>query len=172
MYPALGDDGTLIDAVNKLQFRIGLTPWCKPNKDYVSELIRTFRLKETYAVSLPPPSFDSPSYYPDDDDSDFGTTSSDNEDEEADDEHPSRFHFSLSTSLEPLVEDRLLAAVQLRLKYKIGWAGAELLLAESARQQMKPEDLYEVMHQVAVVLSPRVGRSLMNVLSRLLLLQM
>lgn len=147
MYPVLRRDGTLIDGANKLQFRVGLTPRYKPSKDYVSDLSRTFNLREANAPPPPPPNFHSFASYSDDDD--LGPRTTDNEDEEVDDEHPSRFHFSLSTSLEPLMQDRLLAAVQLRLKYGIGWAGAELLLAESVRRQKRPEDLYESMQNVS-----------------------
>ena len=56
---------------------------------------------------------------------------------------PGRFErFSLSTSLNSALNDMFLPVLQLRLKYGIGWAGAELLHAEiTARQITKAEAL-------------------------------
>lgn len=152
IYPILRSDGTLLGNSTKLQFRVGLTSSYKPSKDYVAELVRNFGLKEKSEPLEPDTNFAVFIYDEDDPDYDpYAVPPADpapEEEEEDTEDHPSHFHFSLSTSLEPLLQDRFLGAVQLRLKYGIGWAGAELLLGESVKRQMKPEDLVENMSQV------------------------
>lgn len=52
------------------------------------------------------------------------------------------FHFSLSESLELLFQDMFLPIIQLRLRYGIGWAAAELLLDHAKQAQQAPDLMY------------------------------
>ncbi|KAI0795943.1 hypothetical protein C8Q75DRAFT_846922 [Abortiporus biennis] len=143
-YPVINSDGTLKGAT-RLQFRLGLTKDYKPSKEYVLDLIRNFGLKEQQAEQTPNPVFTRPAYTDYDEDEDdmeeVWQEEVEPEPEFIDDDHPSRFKFSLSSSLESLMQDRFLGALQLRLKYGFGWAGAEYLLSESERLQRRPEDI-------------------------------
>ena len=55
---------------------------------------------------------------------------------------PDRFDkFSLSSSLDSLMDQSFLKLVQIRRKFGLGWAGAELLHSESEKSQMKEIDV-------------------------------
>lgn len=132
-YPILQNDGTLSGNSTELQFRVGLTSHYKPSKEYVTQIysdVQSGANGNDHQASM-------------------GTrASSEPTEQEGTEDNPSHFHFSLSTSLEPLLQDRFLKALQLRLEYKIGWAGAELLAAECVKRQARPEHLVEDMLQV------------------------
>ncbi|CAL1702918.1 unnamed protein product [Somion occarium] len=146
IYPVLQSDGTFVPniaarGIQNLQFRVGLTSRYKPDKDLVLTLIRNYGLQakdEELQPQLPPPP--SHDYYLDgeEDESDEVPSFPEAGPQPEENDHP-KFHFSLSTSLESLLHDRFLQAVQLRLKYKIGWAAAELLISRADQVQQRPE---------------------------------
>jgi ubiquitin-conjugating enzyme E2 Q len=74
-------------------------------------------------------------------------------------------NFSLSNSLESLLDQALLQLIQLRLKFGLGWAGAEMLLAAVESQQRLPEEILAIKarvcypriihHMLLLILSPQ-----------------
>lgn len=147
-YPVLQTDGTVRpDAATRgmsPQFRIGLTPIYKPQKEHVAAAVRVFGLKEAEQAEAPK-------------DSPIDLTLEDEEwadampvEEEPQVEETSFQPFSLSASLETLMNQRFLRVVQLRLAHDLGWAGAELLAWEAEKQQQKPTDVLKNMRQVSV----------------------
>ena len=58
--------------------------------------------------------------------------------------------FSLSTSLESLMDQSFLKIVQLRRKFGLGWAGAELLHSEIEISQQLDTDVLKMKHDVSV----------------------
>jgi ubiquitin-conjugating enzyme E2 Q len=59
--------------------------------------------------------------------------------------------FSLSSSLESLMDQTFLKIVQLRRKYGLGWAGAELLHSEIETSQRPDEDILKMKNDVSPV---------------------
>ncbi len=67
------------------------------------------------------------------------------------DEDDGRFDkFSLSSSFESLLDQNFLKVVQLRRKFGLGWAGAEVLHAQAEHSQMTPTDVYNAYSQVCI----------------------
>ena len=58
--------------------------------------------------------------------------------------------FSLSSSLESLMDQSFLKIVQLRRKFDLGWAGAELLHSEIEISQRVDEDVLKMKHDVSL----------------------
>lgn len=147
-YPPFAPDGTYSkDAMargTQLQFKVGLTKRYKPGKEHALEAKRTFGLVDD---EEPGPSWNSnePALMAIDSE---GNTISEidplqGEEEEEEEEDDGRFDsFSLSSSLESLLDHSLIRVIQNRLKYGLGWAGAETLLHESERLQQTPEVVY------------------------------
>lgn len=160
VYPVLLQDGTINPAavnLSNLVFKVGLTPRYKPDKQLLVELSRSFGLDEQKAPTERTPDRsahleDSP-YKCDDMPSD--ETEEQNETEEEDEEEEKvpeeSFGFSLSSSLEALMNDRFLAILQIRLKFGLGWAGAEAGLSRSQRSQRRVEDVVHGCYAVRVV---------------------
>lgn len=150
-YPVLEADGTVrSDAAMRgisPQFKIGLTPIYKPQKEHVAAVVRVFGLREP--TDAPESAADEPIGLNllDEDDADFA---SENVDEEPQVEASSFQPFSLSASLETLLNQRFLRVVQLRLEYELGWAGAEVLTWEAEKLQQKPADILKSMKKVGL----------------------
>ena len=158
-YPVLQPDGAVrTDAAMRgisPQFRIGLTPLYKPHKEHVAAAVRVFGLKE--AEQAEAPKEEPVELTPEDGD------------EEPEDELPveedplveetSFQPFSLSASLETLMNQRFLRVVQLRLEHDLGWAGAELLAWEAEKLQLKPVDVLKSMRRVGASVLSRPNRS-------------
>ncbi|EIN06501.1 hypothetical protein PUNSTDRAFT_115057 [Punctularia strigosozonata HHB-11173 SS5] len=146
VYPVLQPDGMYTrDALvkgAKPKFHVGLTARYKPGTTQVRELTRHFGLVQQ-----------------DDDNDDDDEQMEDDflvEDgnaidtadviPEPEEEDIGRFDkFSLSTAMESLLNEVFLHVVQLRIRFKLGWAAAELLRSEAEKKQRKPEEMYEVM---------------------------
>lgn len=149
-YPVLASDGSLAkDAIARgtagLRFRVGLTPAYKPSEEQVLELVRTFGLKDR----KPPPDQQAPVW---------GVAGGEAvEDEEEEHREEEGFRFSMSASLESLLDDRFLDLLQLRLKYSISWAAAEVLLSKVHRLQRSAED---ILHEHSMVRAPSLWGSL------------
>ena len=58
--------------------------------------------------------------------------------------------FSLSSSLESLMDQSFLKIVQLRRKFNLGWAGAELLHSEIEISQQLDKDILKMKHDVSL----------------------
>lgn len=156
-YPVLKPDGTYQeDAVRHgatLVFKVGLSPRYKPSKEHTAELVRNFGLVVTEEDEVKATDvgaedlFDEDPSIPYDEDGmpivedPLLAAAAQREVEEQND--PGRFErFSLSASLESLLENRFLRVLQLRIKFRLGWAGAETLLAEVESSQRGADVLY------------------------------
>lgn len=138
VYPALLADGTVDRRLNGLTFRVGLTSGYKPNRELVLQLTRSFALQEDGMEDPLEPAFNALS----DDENNviLDSVISHQQDEDVPEES---FDFSLSSSLEALMNDRFVDLLQIRLRYSFGWAAAEALLSEVHRSQRKSEDVFE-----------------------------
>ena len=58
--------------------------------------------------------------------------------------------FSLSSSLESLMDQSFLKIVQLRRKFDLGWAGAEFLHSEIERSQQVDKEVLRMKHNVSI----------------------
>lgn len=84
----------------------------------------------------------------DEDDGDIPEDESNVEEVEDTIEHDDSFAFSLSTSLEALMNDCFRPLLELRVKYGLGWASAEALYSKLRRFQRTEED---VLNEFALV---------------------
>ena len=141
-YPTLEPDGEYRrearNAGADLAFKVGLCQRYKPSKDQALELVRKHGLKTSEEPVQPLPDDLNPG--DEDDIQPERTPTPDPED--TDPGHLERF--SLSTSLESVLQNLFLPALRLRLKYQLGWAGAETLLAEVETLQQVPETLFAI----------------------------
>ncbi|KZT66072.1 hypothetical protein DAEQUDRAFT_798566 [Daedalea quercina L-15889] len=153
-YPVLQADGSVrADAAVRgisPQFRIGLTPIYKPQKEHVAAVVRVFGLKapadaEADASPAKAPVDLAPSDEDEDEDEDVVLEADDADEPQV--EESSFQPFSLSASLETLLNQRFLRVVQLRLEHELGWAGAEVLAWEAEKLQMKPADVLKDMRK-------------------------
>lgn len=156
-YPVIGPDGTLNYVAQQfgttLSFKVGLTPRYKPGTEFAKDAARTFglitkdaedelRLQAEKTVVLDPLDYD-PEADP------FGEPAPSEQIVEEPEEEEGRFDgFSLSSSLESLLDQALLKVIQIRRQFGLGWAGAEVLFAEVERTQMKAVDIYNRHKQV------------------------
>ena len=58
--------------------------------------------------------------------------------------------FSLSCSLESLLDHSFVRIIQMRLKYGLGWAGAETLVVESEQSQQTADDVLATRREVGI----------------------
>ncbi|KAI0628025.1 hypothetical protein C8Q77DRAFT_1151557 [Trametes polyzona] len=158
VYPVVDANGALTPAAIARgvapQFRVGLTPNYKPSKDDVSELLRMYGLREEYDVTPVKPEEQQTGALELEDDMHEDLFSEELElfhgDEEAEEEEeaseepakmPSFCPFSLSSSLESLLNDHFLSLLRLRIQYGLSWAGAEFLRWEIENTQRQAEDI-------------------------------
>jgi len=153
-YPAIGPDGILCPVAQQsgtaLNFKVGLTPKYKPGKEFAKEAARTFglitndaeddlRIQAEKAAALESLECEN-EVDPHAESASLGQLAI----EEPEEEDEGRFdRFSLSSSLESLLDQALLKVVQIRRQFGLGWAGAEVLFSEVEKTQMKPEDIYD-----------------------------
>ncbi len=145
VYPVLEPDGVLNRLLNGITFRVGLTPEYKPDPEFVKLLSRTFVHQEEKIEDARPVVTDDMDELEDEQDGFDNVEDIDVEmtPEEVDNEPPEEsFSFSLSSSLEALMNDRFLELLQFRLRYGFGWAAAEALANEIHQTQRKAEDIY------------------------------
>lgn len=143
-YPILKSDGSYQENAmrqgSSLAFKVGLTQRYKPSKEHTTELVRNFGL-----VVADEETPDSPTLLYDENGDpvidEWQPPSAQRDPEEEND--PGRFEkFSLSASLESLLENQFLRVLQLRIKFTLGWAGAEMLLAQVESLQRVADELY------------------------------
>lgn len=140
-YPALSETGQVASGFSKIRFNVGLSD-SKPSKEVVEATTRSFGLKEDEKYT-PEPEPEIPEYDEDDPDTwDIPVREPTPELEPT--MEPGRFDkFSLSTSLESLMNQSLIPLIQLRIKFGIGWAGAEVLLAGQTAKQISAEQAFQ-----------------------------
>jgi ubiquitin-conjugating enzyme E2 Q len=127
-----------------LQFKVGLTRKYKPGKEHALEVKRTYGL-----VDEEPQGWSAEEALPTIDADGFPVEEIPQEDEEEDDDDEGRFDsFSLSSSLESLLDHSLVRVIQMRVKYGLGWAGAETLVAETERLQQTADDILAISRKV------------------------
>ena len=140
-YPPLNEQGHVASAFAKLRFNVGLSAG-KPSKEAVEAVTRDFAMKEEEVFVPDPPAPEIPEWDEDDPDTWVVPIEKPPTPEPVD---PGRFErFSLSTSLNSALNDMFLPVLQLRLKYGIGWAGAELLHAEITARQITEADALDI----------------------------
>jgi len=140
-YPPLNEQGHVASAFAKLRFNVGLSAG-KPSKEAVEAVTRDFAMKEEEVFVPDPPAPEIPEWDEDDPETWVIPPEKPPTPEPVD---PGRFErFSLSTSLNSALNDMFLPVLQLRLKYGIGWAGAELLHAEITARQITEADALSI----------------------------
>jgi ubiquitin-conjugating enzyme E2 Q len=153
VYPIIRSDGIFLEDFQRLgatlSFRVGLTKTYKPSKEHAVEEGRTFALVND-TVQDGTPIRDAAEEC--EDMFEGGET----EDEEALEK------FSLSSSLESLLDNSLLKVVQLRRKFGLGWAGAETLLSKVEGLQTSPETVFTKYRTASCYLAPFIFASLLT----------
>lgn len=150
LYPVLNDDASYSSTAQRLgvnlTFKVGLSEKYKPGRDQVQEIVRKhgliltdaedeLRKQEELAAQQAAMNYD----WETEAEETAGQPTASVEEEVVD---PDRFdRFSLSSSLESLLDQSFLKLVHLRRKFGLGWAGSEFLLAEIERTQMKEDDI-------------------------------
>lgn len=141
-YPTLDPDGEYRrEAKNAgvdLSFNVGLCQRYKPSQDQASELVRKHGLRTLDEPIQQPPELlntddededdiqQEPAFTPEPEETDLGRLE----------------RFSMSTSLESVLQNLFLPILRLRLKYHLGWAGAETLLADVETLQQSSDMLF------------------------------
>ncbi|KAI0668099.1 hypothetical protein C8Q78DRAFT_1099205 [Trametes maxima] len=128
------------------QFRVGLSSTYKPTKEDAVELLRKFGLAENYdakpAEEVEAEQLEEFSEDEMEDSLDLMDLESALNDDGVQEIARQGFRpFSLSSSLESLLNGHLLHILQLRIKYDLGWAGAEVLRAEIETTQRSADDI-------------------------------
>ncbi|KAF9566809.1 hypothetical protein CPC08DRAFT_703781 [Agrocybe pediades] len=168
LYPVLEDDVTYSAAALRLgvnlSFKVGLTEKYKPAKEQVREVIRRhglitqdaedeLRLQAELAAQKAKYDFD-------DDTGDEMMQEPVVEEEVEIPPDPGRFDsFSLSSSLESLMDQFFLKIVRLRKTFNLGWAGAELLNTEIEKSQ-KPDEIVHAEKYEEITQADRAEREL------------
>ncbi|KAF7329967.1 UBIQUITIN-CONJUGAT-2 domain-containing protein [Mycena kentingensis (nom. inval.)] len=137
-YPPLTPQGEYARKGMSMRFQVGVCGRYKPSREHAVEAGRTFGLlgkdaEDEWGDDMPEDATL--------DEFDIGYPEMEPE-EEVDDE--TRFErFSLSSSLEALLEAQLVKLIVLRRKYKVGWAGAEVMHAFVEREQRAMDDVWK-----------------------------
>ncbi|KAI0750412.1 hypothetical protein C8Q74DRAFT_1309949 [Fomes fomentarius] len=146
VYPFVQHDATYTQTAHfhgtAPQFRVGLTSGYKPTREDATETIRKFGLKEEYDTQPVPDA--QPPLFGDDylDYEEQEVFYADEEPEPEPEEPETGFRaFSLTSSLESLLNSHFLRILQLRIRHKLGWAGAEALLWEIETSQQAEGDI-------------------------------
>ncbi len=157
VYPVLQPDASYMAIAQRLgvnlNFQVGLSGRYKPGKEQVRELIRKhglvttdaedeFQLQGELAAQKMKISQAMEADLEDEDETTADTSAITADEEPEQQVDPDRFDkFSLSSSLDSLMDQSFLKLVQIRRKFGLGWAGAELLDSESEKSQMKEIDV-------------------------------
>ena len=165
LYPVLEPDAAYTTLAHRLgvnlNFQVGLSGRYKPGNDQVRELIRKhglvtndaedeFQLQEELAAQKLKISRAMEGELEDEDETTAETSPVTADEEPEEQVDPDRFdRFSLSSSLDSLMDQSFLKLVQIRRKFGLGWAGAELLHSESEKSQMKEVDVLNSKLQVS-----------------------
>ncbi|PCH39035.1 hypothetical protein WOLCODRAFT_141073 [Wolfiporia cocos MD-104 SS10] len=156
-YPILNHDGTLRrDAAacgTYPAFKVGLSPHYKPQREHVVDAFRRYGLKDQYAIPSPKDieseiaSLENAGRLVVPPDEAVTEEPAPTLEPEPEPEQSSFQSFSLSSSLETLMNHYFLRVVQIRIQYDLGWAGAETLCWEAERVQQTPKEALKGMRQ-------------------------
>lgn len=141
-----------------LNFKVGLSERYKPGKDHVQEIIWKHGLVTMDAEdeSIAQEEIDAQQlrlYSEGEVEAEGETVQDHTVVEEGTVADPNRFDsFSLSSSLESLMDQSFLKLVQIRRKFGLGWAGAEVLHSECEKLQMKEQDVFQSKYQVSTII--------------------
>ncbi|KAI0656109.1 hypothetical protein C8Q70DRAFT_1014692 [Cubamyces menziesii] len=149
VYPAVKSDGMLTHTAIARgvmpHFRIGLTSRYKPTADDAAEVLRRFGLQEGYGLADEDRASEDVQddvFYNDDD---FAPDEPEPEAEENNSPDsrttPDFRPFSLSSSLESLLDGHFIQILRLRIEHGLGWAGAEFLRWEIEASQKPAEEI-------------------------------
>jgi ubiquitin-conjugating enzyme E2 Q len=166
VYPVLEHDASYTSSAQRLgvsvSFKVGLSEKYKPGTEQVKEVIRKhglimqdaedeLRIQAEIAAQKAK-MFDYDEDY--DEAEHLPAETVPEEEEEAVD--PGRFdRFSLSSSLESLMDQSFLKIVSLRRKFGLGWAGAELLNSEVEKSQRKDDDVFALKENAGIIILTR-----------------
>ena len=167
LYPVLENDVSYTSSAQRLAvslgFKVGLSQRYKPGTEQALEIVRkhgliTHEAEDEVRIQANLAAMQQRFERSDSDDEDEPTPAEAAPVEEVIDE--GRFDgFSLSSSLESLMDQSFLKIVQLRRRFGLGWAGAELLHNEIEISQRKDEDVLKMKHDVSLT---SVGIPVMN----------
>ncbi|KAF9007058.1 hypothetical protein BDQ17DRAFT_1351337 [Cyathus striatus] len=155
VYPPLESDGTYTSFSTRLgvniTFKVGLSGRYKPSKEHVQESARKHGLiiqdaEDELRIQAEKEADERAQQMFDMDDENEAVPEPEVAVADEEEEDAGRFEtFSLSSSLESLLEQSFLKILQLRKKFGLGWAGAELLHSEIEKSQMMDETVYTKM---------------------------
>ncbi|KAG2071233.1 hypothetical protein BDR04DRAFT_1075782 [Suillus decipiens] len=139
VYPPVKSDGTLSSAAvhssTSLKFYVGLSRQYKPSKEHVIASLRRYGLQSDQQNGV------EDCMVEEEEDADKESETGLAEDDGTFDK------FSLSSSLESLLDEHFLQLLQVRRQFKLGWAAAEELLWRSQELQRSPEILVKEMQE-------------------------
>ena len=166
LYPVLENDVSYTNSAKRLGvslgFKVGLSQRYKPGTEQALETVRKHGLITHDAeddVLMQANSAMQQSYERSDDidEDELTPVEAVPVEEEVVEVDEGRFEgFSLSSSLESLMDQSFLKIVQLRRRFGLGWAGAELLHSEIEISQRLDEDALEMKHDVSLKLGREV----------------
>ena len=161
LYPVLENDVSYTSSAQRLAvtlgFKVGLSQRYKPGTEQALEIVRkhgliTHEAEDEVRMQAHWAAMQKRYERSDDVDEDEvtpGETAP--EEEEVVNVDEGRFdRFSLSSSLESLMDQSFLKIVQLRRRFGLGWAGAELLHSEIEISQRLDEDVLKMKHEVSL----------------------
>jgi ubiquitin-conjugating enzyme E2 Q len=146
IYPILQRDGTFTaEATRKgvaLKFHVGVSPSTKPSQSQAQIAIRSFRLLDEERIDSPQPEIED------------GWSMEPVAPVIEEPPEPGSFkRFALSHSLEALLEQQFLSVLRLRIQFKIGWAGAELMHHHIQKVQVAPDVVFAHLQRVSALKS-------------------
>jgi len=160
LYPVLENDGSYTSAAQRLgvslSFKVGLSEKYKPGREQAQEVVRKHGLitsdaEDELQKQAELAAQQAKLHVDWENELNEDEMMMDPVEEEPEVVDPGRFdRFSLSSSLETLMDQSFLKLVQLRRKFGLGWAGAEYLHAEVEKSQMKEEDVLALKQAVCL----------------------
>lgn len=162
LYPVLEHDATYTSSAQRLgtslTFKVGLSKKYKPGSEQVQDIVRKHGLilqdaEDELRIQAEIAAQKAKIYDFDLDEDDLMQDVAEEEPPEEEVIDPDGFdRFSLSNALESLMDQSFLKLVQLRRKFSLGWAGAELLNGEIERTQMKDDAVVSLMDGASNIL--------------------
>jgi ubiquitin-conjugating enzyme E2 Q len=144
VYPVLARDGSMtLEAIRRsvsLNFQLGLTPRNKPSRTHAQAASRSYVLVVEEEETLDPLAME------EDLSVDYGFVPPPKVEEPEDAGVFERF--ALSQPLEALLNHNFLNMLRIRLKFKVGWAGAEMMQAIIDKTQSQVDEVYHTHKKV------------------------
>ena len=163
LYPVLENNVSYTSSAQRLAvslgFKVGLSQRYKPGAEQAHEVVRkhgliTHEAEDEVRMLANSAAMQQRFERSDSDDLDEDESTpaeATSVEEEVDKVDEGRFdRFSLSSSLESLMDQSFLKVVQLRRKFGLGWAGAELLHSEIEISQRLDEDVLKMKNDVSL----------------------